>query len=152
MLPNRMYAQTECHCWASMTITGSLANTTYIVEKTVIVNMAESGASMKEPQTCIKPYFMRDQLVKIVTVTTPALYAKNIHRVLLSGKTCDRVGIRIILNADPDIAGLYPLDADKQSHNGSHKKINLIHSRANRALSPEKGKNGSEEIPRTQRI
>ncbi len=53
---------------------------------------------------------------EIVTVTTPALYAKNIQQDLLSGKACNRVGIRIILDADPDIAGLYPLDVDKQQH------------------------------------
>jgi hypothetical protein len=41
---------------------------------------------------------------------------KNIHQDLLSGKACNRVGIRIILDADPDIAVLYPLDADKQQH------------------------------------
>ncbi len=58
---------------------------------------------------------VRNQIGEIVTVTTPALYAKNIHQDLLSGKAC-RVANRIILDADPDITGLYPLKSDKQQH------------------------------------
>ena len=48
-------------CGASMTITGSLANTTDVVEKDVIVDMAESGTSMKATHTvtCMKTYFIR---------------------------------------------------------------------------------------------
>ncbi len=86
------------------------------MEKTVLIDMAESGTSMKATNTCMKTYFMRNRIGEIVTVTTPALYAKNIHQDLLSGKKCNRVGIRIILDADLDIAGLYPLEADKQQH------------------------------------
>ncbi len=91
-----------------MTLTGSLANTTDVVEETVIIDMAESGSSMKATHTCMKTYFMRNRTGEVVTVTTPALYAKNIHQDLLSGKACNRVGIGIILDADTDIAGLYP--------------------------------------------
>jgi hypothetical protein len=59
---------------------------------------------------------MRNRNGEIVTVATPALYAKNIDQDLLSGKpgkACNRVGIRIIPDVDQDIAGLYPLDADR---------------------------------------
>jgi hypothetical protein len=78
--------------------------------------MAESASSMKATHACMKTYFMRNRTGKVVTVTTPALYAKIIHQDLLSGKACNRVGIRIVLDADTDIAGLYPLDANKQQH------------------------------------
>ena len=40
------------NCGAYMTITGSLANTTDVVEKAVIVDIAESGAPMKG-DTCL---------------------------------------------------------------------------------------------------
>ena len=103
-------------CGASMTITGSLANATDVVEKAVIVDMAESGASMKATHTCMKTYFVKNRTGEIVTITTPALYVKNIHQDLLSGKACNRAQIRIILDLDPDIAGLYPLDEEKQQH------------------------------------
>ena len=39
---------------------------------------------------------------------------KSVNQDLLSGKACNKIGIRIILDADPDISGLYPLDKDKQ--------------------------------------
>jgi hypothetical protein len=64
----------------------------------------------------MKTYFMRNRTGEVVTVTTPVLYAKNMHQDLLSGKACTRVGSRIVLDADTDIAGLYPLDANKQQH------------------------------------
>ena len=57
-------------CGASMTITGSLANTTDVMEKTVIVDMAESGASMKATHTCMNTYFMKNRTGEIVTITT----------------------------------------------------------------------------------
>ena len=103
-------------CGASMTITGSLANTTDVVEKDVIVDMAESGTSMKATHTCMKTYFIKNRTGEVVTITTPALYVRNVHQDLLSGKACNRAMIRIVLDLDPDIAGLYPLDKDKQQH------------------------------------
>jgi hypothetical protein len=103
-------------CGASMTMTGSLANTTDVVEKTVIVDMAESGANMTATHTCMKTYFIKNRRGEVESITTPALYLKNIHQDLLSGKAYNRVQIRIILDLDPDIAGLYPLDEEKQQH------------------------------------
>jgi hypothetical protein len=44
-----------------MTMTGSLANTTDVVEKTVIVDMAESGANMTATHTCMKTYFIKNR-------------------------------------------------------------------------------------------
>jgi hypothetical protein len=103
-------------CGASTTITGSLANTTDVVEKETIVDMAESGARMKATHTCMKTYFLRNRTGELVTITTPALYVRNIHQDLLSGKACNRAKIRIILDMDQDIAGLYPLDENNQPH------------------------------------
>ena len=103
-------------CGATVTITGSLANTTDVKEKTVVIEMAENGAEMRSTHTCMKTYFMKNRSGETVSITTPALYAKSIHQDLLSGKACNRIGIRIILDEDPDITGLYPLDKDKQQH------------------------------------
>ncbi len=72
-----------------MTVTGSLANTTNVVEKTVPNEIAESGTSMKETHTCMQTYFMRNQTKETVTETTPALDAINIHQDLLSEKACN---------------------------------------------------------------
>ena len=52
----------------------------------------------------------------MVTITTLALYVRNVHQDLLSGKACNRAVIRIVLDLNPDIDGLYPLDNEKQQH------------------------------------
>jgi hypothetical protein len=103
-------------CGATVTITGSLANTTDVKEKNVVIEMAEDGAAMNATHTCMKTYFMKNRSGETVSITTPALYAKSVHQDLLSGKACNRIGVRVILDEDPDIAGLYPLDKDKQQH------------------------------------
>ena len=101
-------------CGASMTITGSLANTTNVVEKSVVVDMAESGKDMRSTHSCMKTYFIKNRSGETTSITTPALYVKSVNQDLLSGKACNKIGIRIILDADPDIAGLYPLDKDNK--------------------------------------
>ena len=72
-----------------MTITGSLANTTDVQAKSVIVDMAESGTSMNATHTCMKTYFVKNRTGEVVTITTPALYVKSVHQDLLSGKACN---------------------------------------------------------------
>ena len=101
---------------ASATITSSLANTTDVKERTVVISTAEDGAAIRATHTCMKTYFMKNRSGETVSITTPALYAKSIHQDLLSGKACNRIGVRLILDEDPDISGLYPLDKDKQPH------------------------------------
>ena len=87
-------------CGASMTITGSLANTTDVVEKAVIVDMAENGATMKATHTCMKTYFIKNRTGEVITITVPALYVRNIYQDLLtrSVKGCNRAEIRVILD------------------------------------------------------
>ena len=58
----------------------------------------------------MKTYFVENRTGEVVTITTPALYVKNVSQDLLSGKACNRANIRIILDEDPDISGMYPLD------------------------------------------
>ena len=97
-----------------MTITGSLANTTEVVKKSVIVDMAESGTEMRSTHSCMKTYFIKNRSGETISITTLALYVKSVNQDLLSGKACNQIGIRIILDEDPDTSGLYPLDKDKQ--------------------------------------
>ena len=101
-------------CGASMTITGSLANTTEVVKKSVIVDMAENGTEMRSTHSCMKTYFIKNRSGETISITTLALYVKSVIQDLLSGKACNQIKIRIILDEDPDISGLYPLDKDKQ--------------------------------------
>jgi hypothetical protein len=83
------------------------------MEKTVVV---ESGTSMKATHTCMKICLIGNRIGEKGAASIPALYAKSSHQDLLSGKACNRGGIRMILDADPDIAGLYLLDKDQQPH------------------------------------
>jgi hypothetical protein len=52
----------------------------------------------------------------VVWLTVPALYVKAVNQDLLSWKAYNKIGVRIILDEDPDISGLYPLDKEKQQH------------------------------------
>ena len=54
-------------CGASMTITRSVANTTDVVGKTVIADMAEG----------MKTYFKKNRMREVVTVTAPVLYGST---------------------------------------------------------------------------
>ncbi len=67
-------------CGATVTFTGSLANTTEVKERTVVIEMAESGAAMRTTHTCMKTYFMKNGLGETVSITTPALNAKSVHQ------------------------------------------------------------------------
>ncbi len=88
-------------------IYGSLVNATDIVEKKVMIDMAERGATMYSSHSCKKTHF-------VVSITTEALYAKTAKQDLLSCKNCNAIGIRVILDEDPDISGLDKLDKDGQ--------------------------------------
>ena len=101
---------------ASICVTGSLENTTDVVEKLVRVEMAENGTSMKATHVCMKTYFLKNRSGEVVSLTVPALYVKSVNQDLLSGKACNKIGVRIILDEDPDISGLYPLDKEKQQY------------------------------------
>jgi hypothetical protein len=103
-------------CGASVTITGSLANSTDIVEKRVKIDMAECGAKMYSSHSCKKTYFVNDRFGQLVSSTMEALYVKTANQDLRSCKKCNAIGIRVILDEDPDILGLYMLDKDQQQH------------------------------------
>jgi hypothetical protein len=54
----------------------------------------------------MKTHFVKDRIGQIVSITTPALYVKTANQDLLSLKKCNKIGIRVILDEDPDISGL----------------------------------------------
>ncbi len=89
----------------SICVTGSLENTTDVVEKLVRVEMAENGSygtSMKATHVCMKTYFLKNRSGAVVSLTVPALYVKSVNQDLLSGKACNKIGVHIILDEDPD--------------------------------------------------
>ena len=78
--------------------------------------MVENATSMKATHDCMKTYFLKNRSGEVVSLTIPALYVKSVNRDLLSGKACNKIGVRIILDEDPDISGLYQLDKKKSSN------------------------------------
>ena len=53
---------------------------------------------------------------EIVTITVPAIFVKGLLQDLLGGKSVTNANIRVILDADPDICGLYSLDKNHEQH------------------------------------
>ena len=49
-------------------------------------------------------------------ITVPALYVRGLPQDLLGGKSLTRQNIRVILDDDADIGGIYPLDEDCNPH------------------------------------
>ncbi len=85
-----------------------------MVEKLVRREMAENGSSMKATQICMKTYFLKNRLGEIVSLTALVLHVKSVNPDFLSGKACHEIGVRIILDEDPDISGLYQLDKEQE--------------------------------------
>jgi hypothetical protein len=88
---------------AFICVTGSLENTTNVVEKSVRVEMAENGTSMKATHVCMKTYFLKNRSGEVVSLTVPALCVKSVNQDFLSGKACNKIGVRIILIEDPSV-------------------------------------------------
>ncbi len=71
---------------------------------------------MKATHVCMKTYFLQTREGEVVSLTVPANYVTSANQDLLRGKACNKIGVRKILDEDPDISGLYPLDKEKQQH------------------------------------
>jgi hypothetical protein len=51
-----------------------------------------------------------------VTITVTALFVKGLPQDLLGRESVNRENIRLILDLDHDICGLYPLDKNNEQH------------------------------------
>ncbi len=60
----------------------------------------------------------------MVSTTTSAIYVKGIVQDLIAGKSPNREKIRIILDEDPDVSGLYQLNEEKEV---KHQDFDSIH-------------------------
>jgi hypothetical protein len=78
--------------------------------------VAESGTTMSSSHSCKKTHFVMDRLGQLVSIMTEALHVKTANQDLLSCKKCNTTGIRVILDEDPDILGLFMLDKGGQQH------------------------------------
>ncbi len=97
-------------CGALQTITGSLINCKDVMEKVIIIETANGEENMISNHVCTKTYFVRNRMGDLVTISVTALFVKGLPQDLLGGKSVNRENIRVILDLDHDICGLYPLD------------------------------------------
>ena len=51
-----------------------------------------------------------------VPISVPALLVRGLPQDLIGGKAVNKINIRVILDDDPDICGLYPLTKDMEQH------------------------------------
>ena len=75
-----------------------------------IIETAKDGEGMTATHSCKKTYFVKNRVGDIISITTPAIYVRNLPQDLIGGKSVNRENIRVILDEDPDICGLYPLN------------------------------------------
>ncbi len=99
--------------WTSITITGYLRNCVNVEEHKTKIETAKGGESIMATHVCRKTYFVKKRVGDIVSITTSAIYVKGFVQDLIAGKSLDRV--RIILDEDPDVIGLYPLNEQKEA-------------------------------------
>ena len=51
-----------------------------------------------------------------VPISVPALFVRGLPQDFIGGKAINKINIRVILDDDPDICGLYPLTKEKEQH------------------------------------
>ena len=99
-----------CDCGATSTLTSSLINCTGCEEKVVVIHLAQDGATMKSSHVCMKTYYVKDRTGEIRPITTKAYYVKSLEHDLLGGRALTKEGYCVILDKDPEIAGIYPMN------------------------------------------
>ena len=97
-------------CSATNMLTSSLIRCTGCKEKVVVIHLAQDGATMKSSHVCMKNYYVKDRTGEIRPITTKAYYVKSLKHDLLGGRALTKEGYRLILDKDPDIAGIYPIN------------------------------------------
>ena len=73
-------------CGASTTVTGSLLNCTDVEVKNTIIETAKDGEGMTATHSCKKTYFVKNRLGDIISITTPAIYVRNLPQDLIERK------------------------------------------------------------------
>ncbi len=81
-----------------------------------MIETVDCDESMKAMHTRIKTYFARNRMGEVVTITVPAIFVKGLPQDLFGGKSVTNENIRVILDTDPDICRLYPLDKNHEQH------------------------------------
>ena len=81
-----------------------------------IIETADGEERMRSSHKCIKTYFVRNRMGDAAPISVPALFVRGLPQDLIGGKAVNKINIRVNLDDDPDICGLYPLTKDKEQH------------------------------------
>jgi hypothetical protein len=95
-----------CDDGATSSLSSSLMNCSEVTERVVPIQTAQGGTVMLTTHVCLKTYFVRDRTCELRPITTKTYIVKNLKRDLLSGKALNRAGYRIVLDEDPEEAGV----------------------------------------------
>ncbi len=86
-----------------------------VEEHKTIIEPAKEGDSIMARHVGSKTYFVMNRVGDMVSITRSAIYVKGFVQDLIAGKSLNREKIRIILDEDPDVSALYPLNEQKEA-------------------------------------
>jgi hypothetical protein len=82
-------------------------------ERVVPIQTAQGGTVILTTHVCLKKYYVRDRTGELRPITTKTYIVKNFKHNLLSGNTLNRGGCRIVLDEDPEEAGVCAVNEGK---------------------------------------
>jgi len=94
---------------ATTTLTRSLYNMTDVKQKVITIQLAGEGMSMKATHSGRKTYYAVDATGTIRPITTKAFYVPELEQDLLGGRALIKSKIRIIMDEDESISGIFPV-------------------------------------------
>lgn len=95
-------------CGATSTLTNSMFNMTDLEERYVTIELASDSATLQASHYGTKTYYAYDSTGTVRPIRTKAYYVKGLRKDLLGGKALIKQHYRVILDEDPEIAGVYP--------------------------------------------
>jgi hypothetical protein len=98
-----------CDGSATSMLSSSFENCTDCQPKTVEIKTAERGVVMTTTHVCMKTYYVKSRTVEIRSLTTKPFIVPSLRTDLISVKSLNRQGYRVIHDPDPEESGIYPV-------------------------------------------
>ena len=102
-----------CDDGAISSLSSLFMNYSEITERVVPIQTAQGGTVMHSTHVCLKTYYVRDRTGEMRPITTKTYIVNNLKHDLLSGKALNKAGYRIILDEDPEEAGVFAVNNGK---------------------------------------
>ncbi len=95
-------------CGATSTLINWMFIMTDLEERNVTIQLASGNATLQASHYGTKTYYAHDLTGTAWPIRTKAYYVKGFRKDLLGGKALIKQQYRVILDEDPDVAGVYP--------------------------------------------